>query len=195
MKNKFNSSLLLALAILLTACGPQATAAPAPTDAPYAKGGGSAATVPVVVATNTASADNYGYGNYGKPPQAQPTAASNPTSGGGSATVSVGSGSFLVGANGMTLYLLTKDSAGASTCTGGCANKWPALTLTGQPLAGTGLNASLLATILRADGSTQVTYNGHPLYNFKGDSAPGDKNGQGAGGVWFTVSASGDAMK
>lgn len=202
MNNKFALSLFLALAILLTACGPQATAAPAPTEAPYTRSGGSAATAPVASATDTTSADNSGYGNYGNPPPVQPTApqptattASNPSPSGGGATLSVGSGSYLVGANSMTLYLLTSDPAGASKCAGGCANNWPPLTVTGQPSAGTGVNASLLATSMRADGSTQVTYNGHPLYYFKGDSAPGDQNGQGTGGVWFVVSASGDAIK
>jgi predicted lipoprotein with Yx(FWY)xxD motif len=100
-----------------------------------------------------------------------------------------------VDANGMTLYLFTKDSAGTSNCSGGCASNWPPLTVTGQPVAGTGVNASLLGTTARADGSTQVTYNGHPLYYYKADHAPGDENGQGVGGVWYVVSASGDAVK
>lgn len=202
MKNKFTLSLLLALAILLTACGPQATTTPAPTAEPATNGGGSATAAPVVVVTDTAPADNSGYGNYGNPPQAQPTVAqptattaSNPAPSGGGEALSVGSGAFLIAANGMTLYMLTTDPAGASKCTGGCANNWPPLTLTGQLSAGTGVNASLLGTTVRADGSTQVTYNGHPLYYYRGDSAPGDQNGEGAGGVWFVVSASGDAIK
>jgi len=193
MKNKFTLSLLLTFAILLTACGSKATAAPAATEAPYTKGDTSATLVPVV-ATDTPLTDDSGYGNYGNPPPANSTTASNPAGGGG-ATVSVGSGSLLVGANGMTLYLLTKDSNGTSTCSGGCANNWPPLTVTGQPQAGTGLDTSLLGTTVRPDGSTQVTYNGHPLYYYKGDNAPGDANGQGSGGIWFAVTASGEAMQ
>ena len=180
MKNKFTLSFLVAVAILLAACAPQATSAPAAT------------TAPIVAATDTAPANNYDYGNSS---QAQPTAASNVSSSSGGATISVGSGSFLIDAKGMTLYLYTKDSAGTSVCTGGCANNWPPLTVTGQPSAGTGVTASLIGTTTRADGSTQVTYNGHPLYYYKSDSAAGDKNGQGVGGVWYVVSATGDAMK
>jgi len=195
MKNKFTFSLLVTFAILLAACGPQATSAPAATAAPSTSGGASSTTAPIVAATDTAPANNYGTNDYGNSSQSQPTAASNVSSSSGGATVSVGSGSFLVDAKGMTLYLYTKDSAGTSVCTGGCANNWPPLTVTGQPSAGTGVTASLIGTITRADGSTQVTYNGHPLYYYKNDSAAGDKNGQGIGGVWYVVSATGDAMK
>jgi predicted lipoprotein with Yx(FWY)xxD motif len=95
----------------------------------------------------------------------------------------------------MTLYLLATDPSGTSTCSGGCANNWPPLTVTGGAAAGAGVDSSLLGTTTRADGSTQVTYNGHPLYYFRGDSAPGDQNGQGSGGVWFVVSAAGEAVK
>lgn len=200
MKNKITLSLLLMLTVLLAACGPQATAAPASNSGSSAYGSGSASTsattAPVVAATaTTASTDNSGYGNYGNSPQTQPTTASSSSSSSAGGTVSVGSGSYLVDAKGMTLYLYTKDSAGTSVCTGGCANNWPPLTVSGQPSAGTGVTASLLGTITRADGSTQVTYNGHPLYYYKSDSAAGDENGQGVGGVWYVVSASGDAMK
>ncbi len=191
MKNKFTLSLLLALAILLTACGPQVTAMPAATEVPTDVNPTAA---PAAIETSLAATAN--------PPTTQPTVAqpiattaSNSPSSGGGATLSVGSGAFLVAANGMTLYLLTTDPAGASNCTGGCANNWPPLTVTGQPSARTGVNASLLGTTMRADGSTQVTYNGHPLYYYRGDSTPGDQNGEGAGGVWYVVSASGDAIK
>ncbi len=194
MKNKFTLSIVVMFAILLAACAPQATAMPPQTAQPAANSGGSANTaMPPVAATDTTSAGNSGSGAYGNSPQA--TTAPNTTSGSGSVTVSIGAGSFLVDAKGMTLYLYTKDSAGTSVCTGGCASNWPPLTVTGQPSAGTGLTASMLGTITRADGSTQATYNGHPLYYYKNDSAAGDKNGQGVGGVWYVVSASGDAMK
>jgi hypothetical protein len=54
---------------------------------------------------------------------------------------------------------------------------------------------SKVGTITRSDGTTQVTYNGHPLYYFSGDKAPGDTNGQGVGGNWFTISPSGDLIQ
>ncbi len=98
-------------------------------------------------------------------------------------------GPILTTADGMTLYLYTPDSASASACTDGCASAWPPFTE--EAVAGEGLDASLFGTITRDDGSTQVTYGGHPLYLFAGDSAAGDVNGQGSGGVWFAVTAEG----
>ncbi len=193
MKNKIAWSFLFALSLALSACGSRSTTASSATEAPYSRGN-AYPTIPPA-ATQASSTDNYGYGDYGNPAAAQPaaTAASNPPSG-QAATLAVGPGSFLVDGNGMTLYLFTKDSAGTSNCSGGCASNWPPLTVTGQPVAGAGVNASLLGTTARADGSVQVTYNGHPLYYYKADHAPGDENGQGAGGVWYVVSATGDAV-
>jgi predicted lipoprotein with Yx(FWY)xxD motif len=96
-------------------------------------------------------------------------------------------GDYLVDAKGMTLYLFTQDTPGASTCTGGCLKAWPALVAAGNVTAGPGV-AGKLDVITRADdGSKQVTYNGYPLYYWKKDQAPGDTTGQGIGGVWFVV--------
>jgi predicted lipoprotein with Yx(FWY)xxD motif len=88
---------------------------------------------------------------------------------------------LVAGSNGMTVYTFTKDvkDSGKSACTGGCLDKWPALTVAAgaTATAGTGVSGTL-ATITRDDnGALQVTYNGLPLYFFKGDSAPGDANG------------------
>jgi predicted lipoprotein with Yx(FWY)xxD motif len=91
-------------------------------------------------------------------------------------------GTILVaGSNGMTVYTFTSDTkdSGTSACTGGCLQRWPALTVPAgsTPTAGDGVTGTL-GTITRADdGTTQVTYNGLPLYFFSGDSAPGDANG------------------
>lgn len=103
-------------------------------------------------------------------------------------------GSSLVGPDGMTLYVFDNDSSGVSTCTGGCADNWPPLTVAdGQgPEGGEGVSGQL-ATITRDDGSTQVTYDGRPLYYYAGDSAAGDANGEGVGGVWFIADPSGGA--
>jgi predicted lipoprotein with Yx(FWY)xxD motif len=101
-------------------------------------------------------------------------------------------GSFLVGEDGKSLYMLTKDSSGTSTCTGNCASNWPPFTLdSGETaVAGTGVSGTI-GTISRPDGSTQVAINGQPLYYFKGDSAAGDTNGQGVNGTWFLVTPAG----
>jgi predicted lipoprotein with Yx(FWY)xxD motif len=100
-------------------------------------------------------------------------------------------GQTLVDAEGRTLYAFTKDKGGKSTCYGDCEATWPALTVEGAPEAGDGVQASLLATTDRDDGSAQVTYKGMPLYLFSGDQQPGDTNGQGVGGVWFAVTPAG----
>ena len=103
-------------------------------------------------------------------------------------------GSFLADDKGMTLYLFTKDSPNTTVCYEKCAVAWPPLLTTGDPVAGEGVDASLLGTIERTDGTIQVTYNGWPLYYYEKDKAPGDVVGQDVGGVWFVVSAAGDQV-
>ena len=100
-------------------------------------------------------------------------------------------GNYLTDANGKTLYLYTPDTSSASTCYGKCIANWPALLTDGAPMAGAGVTASLLGTDPRTDGTTQVTYKGHPLYYFKGDAAAGDTSGQGKAGTWFLISPTG----
>jgi predicted lipoprotein with Yx(FWY)xxD motif len=104
-------------------------------------------------------------------------------------------GETLVDADGRTLYAFTKDKGGESRCYGDCAATWPAHTVTGDPAAGDGVQASLLATAERKDGSAQVTYKGMPLYYFSGDQRPGDTNGQGVGGSWFLVAPDGALLR
>lgn len=103
-------------------------------------------------------------------------------------------GEILVDRAGMTLYLFTQDTGGASACTEGCAETWPPLLADGAPSGGEGIDASLLGTITRDDGTMQVTYNGRPLYTYAADNAPGDTNGQGVGDVWYAVSPAGEAI-
>ena len=113
----------------------------------------------------------------------------------GPAVVNVGQnatlGSFLVDSNGMTLYLFTTDTPNTSTCYGPCAIAWPPLLTSGAPTAGTGVTASLLGTTTRTDGTTQVTYNGWPLYYFASDKAPGDTTGENVQNVWFVITPAG----
>jgi predicted lipoprotein with Yx(FWY)xxD motif len=126
---------------------------------------------------------------------ATPVSTSSSTGGsGGAATVTVASkgsvGAVFSNAQGMTLYHLTADTAGVSTCTAGCAAAWPPLVLpagVSTPVAGKGVDG--LGTIKRADGSLQVTYDKEPLYTFSGDSSPTDAKGQGVAGTWFAVKA------
>lgn len=106
-------------------------------------------------------------------------------------------GSILVGANGRTLYVFDKDQPNQSACSGACASAWPVDQTSGTPKAGSGVKASLLGTIKRGDGTTQVTYNKHPLYYYSGDTAAGQQNGQGInafGALWYVVSPNGNQM-
>jgi predicted lipoprotein with Yx(FWY)xxD motif len=117
-----------------------------------------------------------------------------------SATVSVantGLGNVLVDSQGRTLYLFQQDTGTKSTCSGACATQWPPLRASGKPTVGGGATASKIGTSPRSDGKPQVTYDGHPLYAFQGDSKAGDTNGQGInafGAHWYVLSSSGTAI-
>jgi predicted lipoprotein with Yx(FWY)xxD motif len=102
-------------------------------------------------------------------------------------------GPILVDDRGMTLYLFQKDEPGTSNCYDKCAASWPPLLTSGAPVAGDGIDGSLLGTTTRKDGGTQATYNGWPLYYFAKDSQPGDVKGQGVGNVWYVITPSGQA--
>jgi len=101
-------------------------------------------------------------------------------------------GEILVDGNAMTLYLFTNDSPDTSVCEGQCLVNWPPLL--GRPAAGDGVDDSLLGSFQRADGSTQATYNGWPLYYWKNDTAPGDVTGQNVQGVWFVIDHDGNKV-
>ncbi|MFF7157463.1 hypothetical protein [Streptomyces sp. NPDC008139] len=125
--------------------------------------------------------------------------ASASASTGSAATVKTASsplGQILVDASGRTLYLFKADTGKTSTCNGSCTQAWPPQTTTGKP-NNSGVTASLVGTSTRSDHSTQVTYNGHPLYYFAKDTKPGETNGQGLtafGALWYVVSPSGNAV-
>jgi predicted lipoprotein with Yx(FWY)xxD motif len=125
--------------------------------------------------------------------------SSSSTSNSTVATANSGVGNVLVDSDGDTLYLFAKDSSGASSCTGACARAWPPYAGKGTVLhAGSGLEASLLKRMTRADGAKQLTYDGHPLYTFSGDSKAGDIAGQGSdafGAHWYVVSPTGTAIQ
>lgn len=101
-------------------------------------------------------------------------------------------GSVLTGPNGKTLYFFTSDTATATTCTGQCAVVWPPLVVPAGARAAlaSGVRGTL-GSIVRPDGSTQVTYRGHLLYYYVGDTAPGQDKGQGVDGTWFVAMTSG----
>ncbi|HEY5301828.1 MAG TPA: hypothetical protein VIJ55_14225 [Acetobacteraceae bacterium] len=103
-------------------------------------------------------------------------------------------GGYLTDSTGRALYLFTADRNHASACDGACAAAWPPLTVTGTPTAGEGVKASMLGVVPRKSGAKQVTYDGKPLYYFKGDSAAGSTAGEGIdhfGGEWYLLSPKG----
>jgi predicted lipoprotein with Yx(FWY)xxD motif len=108
-------------------------------------------------------------------------------------TAKIGGATVLTNAKGHTLYTFALDTTGKSNCNGTCAHYWPPLH--GAATAGPGVTGKL-GTIKRADGSTQVTYNGHPVYTYIGDTAPGQAHGNGlklSGGIWHEVVVTGAA--
>jgi predicted lipoprotein with Yx(FWY)xxD motif len=130
-------------------------------------------------------------------PAASSAGSSPAASGSGSTVITTatsGGNTFLTEANGQAVYLWAKDTGGMSACTGACAGAWPPVTATGSVTASGSAKASELGTITRSDGTKQVTYDGHPLYTFSGDSGPGTATGQGNDGFgakWWLVSPAG----
>ena len=104
-------------------------------------------------------------------------------------------GAVLVNGEGRTLYHLTKESATNIVCTGQCASTWPPVTVSSgqKPQAGAGVTGTL-TVVNRPDGTQQAAINGQPLYMYSGDTKAGDTHGQGVGGVWFALSASGSSV-
>lgn len=130
-----------------------------------------------------------------------PSAAASAASGSGSSTVittkTSSGGSFLTNSAGRSIYLFMADSTGKSACSGACAAAWPPVIAAGQPTAAGGAQTSDLGTITRSDGTKQVTYNGHPLYYFEGDTGPGTDKGQGIdgfGALWYLVAPTGSSI-
>jgi predicted lipoprotein with Yx(FWY)xxD motif len=131
---------------------------------------------------------------------AAPAASAAPSSTGTSAgaatiqTAHTSLGTVLTDGKGITVYLFEADTTTKPTCYGACATAWPAVLTTGAPAAGPGANASLLGTVQRTDGKTQVTYAGHPLYYFSASTKAGDVGGQGVNGFgahWDAVRPNG----
>ena len=135
-------------------------------------------------------------------PAASPTGAS-PAAAGGSAAASGGTvittakssaGTVLTNGSGKAVYVWTKDTGDMSNCNGACAGAWPPVTTTGTATAAGSAKASDIGTITRSDGTKQVTYDGHPLYYFAGDSGAGMASGQGSDGFgakWWLVAPTG----
>jgi len=106
-------------------------------------------------------------------------------------------GKILFAGTGRALYAFTKDPRGHSACAGACAKVWPPYVVTSRPKAAAGIKASLLGTTRRADGRTQVTYNGRPLYSYVGDPVGKVRcqNVSEFGGLWLVMRANGRLVR
>jgi predicted lipoprotein with Yx(FWY)xxD motif len=150
--------------------------------------------VAVSVAAAFVTAACGGTGSYGS---YAPNAGAGTPAASGAPTVAVANssvGKILVDGSGRTLYLFEADMPASSNCYGACVGVWPAVVSAGQPALGPGITASLVGTTKRKDGSTELVYNGHPLYYFTGDKKAGDVTGQGLnsfGAAWYVVSPGG----
>jgi len=107
-------------------------------------------------------------------------------------------GRILFDGRGRVLYLFARDRGGRSSCSGACAKAWPPFLTKGAPRTLSGVNAKLLGTTRRSDGTLQVTYAKHPLYYFKEDTKPGQikcQNVSNFGGLWLVVAPSGKPVR
>jgi predicted lipoprotein with Yx(FWY)xxD motif len=138
------------------------------------------------------SSGSSAYGNNSASPSKPPAPAASGTA---LAVRQTSLGTILTDGRGFTLYGFDADKGTMSNCSGACAAAWPPDTTTStDPQIGSGVSQSLVGKTTRADGTTQLTYAGRPLYLFKGDSAPGNTNGDGSmafGARWDALTASG----
>jgi predicted lipoprotein with Yx(FWY)xxD motif len=147
-----------------------------------------AVTMGAAACSSTSSGTSAGNGT---PASASASASGAAGSGAALKSATIGGVTVVTNAQGFTLYSFAPDTATSSKCTGGCAQYWPPVT--GPVTAGQGVTGTL-GTITRSDGSKQATYDGHPLYTYVADTAPGQANGNNLnlnGGVWHEVTVSG----
>ena len=144
-----------------------------------------AAATAVLAACGSSAASSAGGGGTSTGSPAAATA-------GGLKTATIGGATVLTNAAGFTLYSFAPDTPAKSNCNGTCAQNWPPVH---GPATAAGVTGTF-GTIKRSDGSVQATFDGHPLYTFAGDSAPGQNKGNGlnaAGGLWHEITTSGTA--
>ena len=148
-----------------------------------------------LVAAACGSSSPSGTSSPASQPSSSSSSAASPAAASGNAlkATTIGGTKVLANAKGFTLYSFAPDTATKSNCNGSCATYWPPMK--GPATAGPGVTGKL-GTITRSDGSTQATYNGHPLYTYVSDTSPGQDKGNGlnlSGGVWHVVPVSGGA--
>jgi predicted lipoprotein with Yx(FWY)xxD motif len=198
MKSKWTLTLTLVLSVMATACTPVPAGSPPPEHTPF-----------IVVTSETTIKPA-----ITKRPRTAQVSTGSPGAPGSGATLMVttptlvarpdmkvivnneGTSPFLADKEGRSLYVYIKDSKNSSTsaCVDDCTVDWPPLIVSTTPAAGAGVDASLLGTLSRENGSTQATYNGWPLYYYNMDTIPGTTNGPTVNGLWFLLSPSGEPL-
>jgi predicted lipoprotein with Yx(FWY)xxD motif len=161
--------------------------------------GGALGAAVLVAACSSAGSSSAGAAASGAPTGSSTGSSSSSSSANASdatviKTASSSAGTVLTNGSGRAVYLWVKDTGDMSNCNGACAGAWPPVTTTSSVTASGGAKASDLGTITRSDGAKQVTYDGHPLYYFSGDSGPGTATGQGSDGFgakWWLVAPAG----
>jgi len=177
------------LAVALAGCGSSSSSSSAVTSSAAASN----------TTSSTATSAPAASGPYGATSSASSAATSTQASGGHAVVLTTKHASMgtvlAAGPKRLTVYLFEADKGASSSCTGACAAAWPPVL--GRPKAGGQANSSDLGTIKRADGTTQVTYKGHPLYFFVKDKDDGDAYGQGVtafGAGWYVLAPSGNKI-
>lgn len=209
MKQPVLLGALLVLALLISACGPAATGTPAQVTEPPAQATEPEATAsPLATDSSAATASPDASPAVTESATATQSAAGTQSATGTSDSASIpvtgdvvvraaanfDYGPILVDEEGLPLYIFSSDTQNGDTsaCADeACTTNWPPLTTEASATAGPGAIQSLLGTITREDGTTQVTYNGWPLYHYSGDTSPDTTNGQGAEPGWTLVSSAG----
>lgn len=208
---------MILLALLITACGPAAltgvptqvqplateivsTAVPLATNLAATNESTAAPATNISPTTNATPGTNASPAVVNTPAATETSQASVPVTGETTikASLSDNYGPILVDADGVAVYIYTKDTQNVTTsaCTDEeCTKEWSPVTTQGEPVAGAGAIQKLLGTITREDGTMQVTYNGWPLYYFSGDKSAGSTTGQGHDNTWFLVAPSGKAIR
>ncbi len=140
-----------------------------------------------------------GGGGYGGSEESSTASTESGSAAASGAVVSLSSapklGMVIVNSEGLTLYDFHKDKGTTSSCYGACEQAWPPLLTEGEPQVGNGAKVALLGTTKRKDGTTQVTYAGHPLYTFVEDKKPGEANGNDVsafGAEWYALQGNGE---
>jgi predicted lipoprotein with Yx(FWY)xxD motif len=177
---------------LLAGCGSSGTSA-----------GSSSAASTTQAAASTQAAAGSSYSHYGpSTSSSSTTSTATPVASTGAPAVVLSKRAKLgtvlaAGPKHMTVYLFEADTSRSSACSGACASVWPRVRTASAPSAGPGAVPAALGTLVRADGTKQVTYNGHPLYFFAQDKDMGDAYGQGVKGFgsdWYVLTPNGKKL-